>query len=238
MQKEPALQLASYYDDNLRFVNNGMGRKVIGKQDANELCMEVTVTKPEECIAIIFSFVAHDQRSDRGWIPNLGHYDSLCFMEARIIRNNEEVFISHLFNLRKYDNSDQVYFCTLRRQHPFVHALKQGDKICVYARTRKDGAITVKQGDNVYGRTRKGGAITVNQGAICVVYSVLGEIHVVANGTIEGDSNVQSQGAKEKLTSSFLVDNPEIILRQAWGQVRTTTILNNGLKIVNFPFSS
>jgi hypothetical protein len=73
------------------------------------------------------------------------------------------------------------------------------------------------------------------------VYSVLGEIHVVANGTIEGDSNVdvQSQGAKEKLTSSFLVDNPEIIQRQeAWVQVRTTTILNNGLKIVNFPVSS
>ncbi len=179
-----------------------MGRKVIGKHDANELCMEATVTKPEECIAIIFSFVAHDQGSN---CSNGGRYeDGLCFMEARIIRNNEEVFISHLFNLREDDDNDQVYFCTLRRQHPFVHALKQGDKICVYARIR-----------NWFYRPQ---VITVNQGAICVVYSMLGEIHVVANGTIEGDSNVdvQSQGAKEKLTSSFLVDNPKIILRQAW----------------------
>jgi hypothetical protein len=80
-----------------------------------------------------------------------------------------------------------------------VHALKHGDKICVYARS-----------------SFPGWAITVNQGAICVVYSVLGEIHVVANGTIE-DSNVdeQSQGTKEKLTSSLLVDNPECIPRKA-----------------------
>jgi hypothetical protein len=71
---------------------------------------------------------------------------------------------------------------------------------------------------------------------------VLGEIHVVENGTIEGDSNgdVKSQGTKEKLTSSSLVDNPESILREAWKwvPVRTTTILNNALQIVNFPFSS
>jgi hypothetical protein len=95
----------------------------------------------------------------------------------------------------------------------------------------------------VYARSRyPGWAITVNQGAICVVYSMLGEIHVVANGTIEVDSNVdvESQGTKEKLTSSLLVDNPESILRKAWKwvPVRTTTILNNGLQIVNFPFSS
>jgi hypothetical protein len=225
LQEEPTLQLVSYYDDNLRFVNNGMGRKVIGKQYANEICMEATVTKPEECIAIIFSFVAHDQGwSDYAW--NHGRYEhGWCSMEARIIRNNEEVFISHLFKLREADDNDQVYFCTLRRQHPFVHALKHGDKICVYARSRYQGW-----------------AITVNQGAICVVYSVLGEIRVVANGTIEGDSNVdvQSQGTKEKLTSSLLVDNPESILRNAWKwfMVRTTTILNNGSPIVNFPFSS
>jgi hypothetical protein len=113
LQEEPALQLVSYYDDNLRFVNNGMGRKVIGKQDANEICMEATVTKPEECIAIIFSFVAHDQGwSDYDW--NHGWYEhGWCSMEARIIRNNEEVFISHLFKLREADDKDQVYFCTL-----------------------------------------------------------------------------------------------------------------------------
>jgi hypothetical protein len=200
LQEEPALQLVSYYDDNLRFVNNGMGRKVIGKQDANEICMEATVTKPEECIAIIFSFVAHDQGwSDHDWTH--GRYEhGWCCMEARIIRNNEEVFTSHLFKLQEANKNDRVYFCTLRRRHPFVQALKHGDKICVYARSNYPEW-----------------AITVNQGAICVVYSVLGEIHVVENGTIEGDSNadVQSQGTKEKLTSSLLVDNPESILRNA-----------------------
>jgi hypothetical protein len=122
-------------------------------------------------------------------------------MEARIIRNNEEVFISNLFKLREAEDNDQVYFYTLRRQHPFVHALKHGDKICVYARSGYLGWV-----------------ITVNQGAICVLYSVLREIYVVANGTIEGDSNVdvQSQETKEKLTASLLVDNPEYILRNAF----------------------
>ncbi|CAM6061252.1 unnamed protein product [Sphagnum tenellum] len=224
-EEEPALQLVSYYDENLRFVNNGMGKEVIDEWDANEIRMEATVTKPEECIAIIFSFVAHDQ----GWSSydwNHGRYEfGWCSMEARIIRNNEEVFISHLFKLREADDNDQVYFCTLRRQHPFVHALKHGDKICVYARS-----------------SYQGWAITVNQGAICVLYSVLGEIHVVENGTIEGDSNVdvKSQGTKEKLTSSLLVNNPESILRNAleWVPVSTTTILNNGLQIVNVPSPS
>ncbi len=225
LQKEPALQLVTYYDDNLRFVNNGMGRQVIHTQDGIEICMEASVTKPEECIAIIFSFVAHDQG---GFDSQLGYFEyelSQCSMEACIIRNNEEVFSSHLFNLREADDYDQVYICTLRRQHPFVQALKHGDKICVYARSSGPPC-----------------AITVNQGAICVVYSVFGEIHVVANGTIEGDSNgdVQSEGTKEKLTSALLVDNPNSILRQAWKwvPVRTITILNNSLQIVNFAFYS
>jgi hypothetical protein len=34
LQEKPTLQLVSYYDDKLRFVNNGMGTKVIGKQHA------------------------------------------------------------------------------------------------------------------------------------------------------------------------------------------------------------
>jgi hypothetical protein len=225
LQEEPALQLVSYYDNKLRFVNNGMGREVISKQDANEICMEATVTKPEKCIAIIFSFVAHDQGwSDYYW--NHGLYEhGFCSMEARIIRNNEEVFNSPLFKLQEANHDDQVYFCTLRRQHPFVHALKHGDKICVYAKSMYQGW-----------------AITVNQGAICVVYSVLGEIHVVANGTIEGDSNVdvQSRGTKEKLISSLLIDSPDSFRRKPWKwvPVRTTKILNNGLQIVNFSFSS
>ncbi|CAK9210705.1 unnamed protein product [Sphagnum troendelagicum] len=68
----------------------------------------------------------------------------------------------------------------------------------------------------------RGWAITVNQGGICVVYLVLGEIHVVENGTIEGDFNVdvQSQGTKEELSSSLLVDNPESILRNALERVQ------------------
>ncbi len=55
-----------------------------------------------------------------------------------------------------------------------------------------------------------------------MVYLVLGEIHVVANGTSEGDSNVdvQSQGTKENLISSLLVDNP---IRKAWKWVPMST---------------
>ncbi|CAK9190779.1 unnamed protein product [Sphagnum troendelagicum] len=130
LKKEPATQVVSYYEDTIAFAHNGMAQKVTSKQWANELCMETILTNPEECIAVIFSFVAHDQ----GWSDypyDQGRYNGWCSMEARIVRNNEDVYISSLFRLRHADRRDQMYFCTLRRLHPFVHALQHGDKIRV-----------------------------------------------------------------------------------------------------------
>ncbi|CAM6070661.1 unnamed protein product [Sphagnum tenellum] len=107
LKKEPATQVVSYYEDTIAFAHNGMAQKVTSKQWANELCMETILTNPEECIAVIFSFVAHDQ----GWSDypyDQGRYNGWCSMEARIVRNNEDVYISSLFRLRHADRRDQI----------------------------------------------------------------------------------------------------------------------------------
>jgi len=195
--------VVSYYEDTLAFARNGMAQKVTSKVWANELCMETIVTNPEECIAVIFSFVAHDQ----GWSDyhyDHGHYNSWCSMEARIVQNNEDVYISSLFRLRHADWRDQMYLCTLRRLHPFVHALQHGDKIRVYARS-----------------SYPGWAITVEQGAVCAVHATKGEldhekVHVVMNGGSEthpSDKSVNESlddEVKVKLATLQLADNPKL----------------------------
>jgi hypothetical protein len=195
--------VVSYYEDTLAFARNGMAQKVTSKVWANELCTETIVTNPEECIAVIFSFVAHDQ----GWSDyphDHGRYHGWCSMEARIVRNNEDVYISSLFRLRHADWRDQMYLCTLRRRHPFVHALQHGDKIRVYARS-----------------SYPGWAITVEQGAVCVVHATKGEldhekVHVVMNGGSEthpSDKCVNESlddEVKVQLVTLQLADNPKL----------------------------
>jgi hypothetical protein len=197
LQKQPAEQVVSYYDSTLGFVNNGMAVKVKSK-NGHELCMETTVTEHKECIAVIFSFVAHDQ----GW----SHYayqhcqsNIRSSMEARIIRNNEEIQTCELFRLWHANKKDQVYLCTLRKLHPFVNALQHGDKIRVYAQS-----------------SYQGWTITVKEGAVSVLHAAPeeldhDEICVVVNGGNEASSsigaNLSSKEVKEKLTRLQLVDN-------------------------------
>ncbi|CAK9274360.1 unnamed protein product, partial [Sphagnum jensenii] len=150
------------------------------------------VTEHKECIAVIFSFVAHDQ----GWSESArehGRYNSESSMEAHIIRDNEEIQTCELFRLRHADKKDQVYLCTLRKLHPFVNALQHGDKIRVYAQSRYQGWT-----------------ITVKEGAVCVLYATPedhDEICAVVNGGNEASSNLSSKEVKAKLTRLQLVDN-------------------------------
>ncbi|KAG0628664.1 hypothetical protein M758_1G044000 [Ceratodon purpureus] len=145
----PVLQLVSYYDNVIGFVENSMTRKISAKEDANELCMETGI-KSSDVAAVVLTVVAHDQ----GWsdFTHLhGRYNSNCDLEARIVRSEEgsdvEVFASRLFALRHADHKDQVYICTLRRSHPLIQRLKQGDKLCVYALSRyQKWGVTVMQG--------------------------------------------------------------------------------------------
>jgi hypothetical protein len=53
--------VVSYYENTLAFARIGMAQKVTSKVWANELCMETILTNLEECIAVTFSFIAHDQ---------------------------------------------------------------------------------------------------------------------------------------------------------------------------------
>jgi len=197
LQKQPAEQVVSYYDSTLGFANNGMAVKVKSR-NGHELCMETTVTEHEECVAVIFSFVAHDQGCS-DYAHEHGRYNSRSSMEARIIRNNEEIQICELFRLRHADKKDQVYLCTLRKLHPFVNALRHGDKIRVYAQS-----------------SYQGWTITVKEGAVCVLHVAPGELDhdeicVVVNGGNEASSsvgaNLSSKEVKAKLTTLQLVDN-------------------------------
>jgi Leucine-rich repeat (LRR) protein len=145
----PVLQLVSYYDQAMGFVENLMTKKISSMEHANELCLETGI-KGSDVAAVVITVVAHDQ----GWsdFTHLhGRYRAECDLEARIVRSEEgldvEVVASRLYALRHADHKDQVYICTLRRSHPLIQRLKQGDKLCVYALSRyQKWGITVMQG--------------------------------------------------------------------------------------------
>ena len=151
----PSSQVVSYYDHAIGFVDNTMTRKICSVQDANELCVEKRISTKESSIeAVVITVVAHDQ----GWsdFRHLhGQYNGNCNIEAGILRSNGDVpvFSSQLFTLRHADYRDQVYICTLRKAHPLIERLRDGDRICVFARSR-------------YQEWR----ISVMKGSICVAY--------------------------------------------------------------------
>lgn len=152
----PSSQVVSYYDHAIGFMDNTMKRKICSVQDANELCVETRISscKESNVEAVVITVVAHDQ----GWsdLSHLyGQYNGNCSIEARIVRSNGDVpvFSSQLLALRHADCRDQVYICTLRKSHPLVERLQDGDRICVFARSR-------------YQEWR----ITVMKGSICVAY--------------------------------------------------------------------
>lgn len=186
-QKEPALQLISYYDNAIVYLSNGMERNLPPRGWSYELCMDTTISSEVECVAIIFCFVAHDQ----GWASyprdDHGQYSSECFLEVRVRRDSMVVNHSRLFNLRCADNRDQVYLCTLRRMHSLVRSLKLGDKICVYARS-----------------SYPGWAITVQQGAICVVHGENEQQVIAINSELL--SRNQSKELAAKLGELLLQD--------------------------------
>lgn len=151
----PSSQVVSYYDHAIGFIDNTMTKKICSAQHANELCVETRISSKESSIeAVVITVVAHDQ----GWsdFKHLhGQYNGNCHIEAGILRSNGDapVFSSQLFALRHADYRDQVYICTLRKSHPLVERLRDGDRICVFARSR-------------YLEWR----ITVMKGSICVAY--------------------------------------------------------------------
>ena len=151
----PSSQVVSYYDHAIGFVDNTMTRKICSVQDANELCVETRISSKESSVeAVVITVVAHDQ----GWsdFSHLhGLYNGNCNIEAGIVRSNGDVpvFTSQLLALRHADYRDQVYICTLRKSHPLVERLQDGDRICVFARSW-------------YQEWR----ITVMKGSICVAY--------------------------------------------------------------------
>jgi hypothetical protein len=220
LQTTPPLQVVSYYDDKLKFVNNGnMAPKVIidGRFD---LCMEEEITR-ENCVAMIFTFVInyHCNHSDLVFIKDQS------FLEARIVRANKEIYKSLLFFLHNFNEYDVTYSCTLRREHQFFQYVKHGDIIQVYAYVNYTN-LTLK----------------LKQGAMCVVYQTIEDND--GGMEIENNMGVSSEELKTSFGELVLVDNPHIFnnlttldiksFRTTTLEVRTITQLNVSLDIIIF----
>ncbi len=194
-QKEPTLQVVSYYDNVLPqpFPNSIRQKFVIEQQSEDKLCLNATILNKEECVAIIFCFCAHELERRSPLPLHWGSYnEDLCFMEARIWKNGVEVNTCHLFTLRHDDPVDQIYLCTLRKDHQFVKSLQFGDQVHVYAQ---------------FGEA-KWASIVVEEVAIIMVHGEDGHLTIVVNSTVL--DNTMSKDLQRRLSKLTLKNNPTI----------------------------
>jgi hypothetical protein len=113
-------------------------------------------------------------------------------MEARIWKNGVEVNTCHLFTLRHDDPIDQIYLCTLRKDHQFVKSLQFGDQVHFYAQFGK----------------AKWASIMVEEVAIIMVHGEDGHPTIVVNSTVL--DNTMSQDLQTRLSKLTLKNNPTI----------------------------
>ncbi|KAH8960393.1 hypothetical protein BDL97_06G130100 [Sphagnum fallax] len=159
--REPMIQVINFYGNALpKPFGNVLFPTIFRPQSSNTLCMKVTISIEKECVAIVLGFCAHEVMTQPS--PHIFHYgvynNSYCSMEARILRDGQEVYTCDLFAFRHNDPKDQIYLCTLRKHHQFVKSLQFGDQIGVFAQfgndiqwaqiVIKEGAIIMVHGDN------------------------------------------------------------------------------------------
>jgi len=188
LQREPALQVISYYDNVFPQLFLQCTQDVFQQQSINKFCLNATILSEKECVAIIFYFYAYDMDQHSTHASNLNLYHkNICPIEARIQRNGKVVYKCHLFALRHDDPMDNVYFCTLRRHHKFVRFLQFDDEVGVYA-----------QFSDV-----KWARIVVEKGAIIMVHGEDGDETIVVN------SEVLNTSKSKDLRMEFLKLNLE-----------------------------
>jgi hypothetical protein len=188
LQTEPAVQLLSYYDDALGFLENGMVEKVVDRHWSYELIVEATIASKAECVALIICCVGHDQ-GFTSYTEEHGQYNGHCYINVQVKRESTVVADTELITLRHADKNNQVYLCTLRRKHFLVKSLQFGDKICMYARSRWSGW-----------------AITVQEGALCVIHEGDEEHWDIAMNS-KLLSRVQSKELAAKLGDLVMADH-------------------------------
>ena len=193
---EPSRQIISYYDNSFLVASMGLTQRPIHVECDTQRCTDVIITNEEECLAIIFFIVAHDQ----GWskhIDSHGCYDSRCSIEAQLIRDNVQIEKYELFKLRHADSVDQVYICTLRKGNSLVCNSKCGDKICLYATSKY-----------------LGWTVTVKEVAVCAVHTSkweVGEVQmtVKGGGHVGSTSNTMPQEMVKMFSRLVLGDKTE-----------------------------
>ncbi len=109
-------------------------------------------------------------------------------MEARILRDGQEVYSCDLFAFRHNDPKDQIYLCTLRKHHQFVKSLQFGDQIGVFAQ---------------FGNDIRWAEIVIKKGAIIMVHGDDDDQIIVVN------SEVLSTRKSRDLRAEFLKLNLE-----------------------------
>jgi hypothetical protein len=126
-------------------------------------------------------------------------YENAClswegsyFQEVHIFWTKKVIYRTTLFCTTIDHPYERTYLCTLQRGHQFVQYLKHEDIILAYAYVNKEDDFNLKR-------------VT-----ICVVYTVVRDIHVGVHGGHEIHNNVKvmSKEVKEKLSKLVLVDNP------------------------------
>eukprot|EP01018_Ginkgo_biloba_P029562 Gb_20740 [translate_table: standard] len=137
IREVPSLQELNIYGSSVPlWFRHQMHGQLDGKEHARDLCLDVPIrVKPNVKIeAVIFCFVSHDQGwSDYEW--DHGRYNSNTWMEATIIRGEEEVHNTRILRNRHADRRDQLHLSVYREGHPFVMNLQNGDRIRVWARS-------------------------------------------------------------------------------------------------------
>lgn len=185
LQRKPALQLISYYDDSIGYFPNGMARTFVNREWTFEVLISATIATKAECIALLVCVIAHDQ----GWASDqVDCANSHTGIEVQIMRQGKVVTETGLLTLRHADGRNQVYLWTLRREHPVVQSLQDGDKVCVCARSLYPGW-----------------KITVLEGAICTIHEE--EDHLILAVNSELLSRSHSQDLATKLGQLVLADN-------------------------------
>lgn len=162
LQKEPALQVISYYGNVMGFLVDNTVRKTLQIElGSKALVMDSTILSKRKCIGVIICIVMRTQ----GKRENFG-----CDLEARVTRDNVEIiYASNLCQVEYLDHENRVYLITLRRQHPLVQSLKFGDKICVF--TQNTMIYPIWQG-------------IVEEGAICVIHGENDEQFISINSKL------------------------------------------------------
>jgi hypothetical protein len=175
LQREPALQVISYFGDTVPVLPNGLANHlVVPRNEKWTLVLTASIRSKAECVALVWCAATNFQENGSGlWFD----------MKVEVWRAGRLVLESSEGSLvRGSSDSSQVYLGTMRREHLAVQSLQLGDQICFLMRLSGEDSCTVVAG------------------AVCVVYS---EDENAKNLALMVNSEALSQSNSQNLALQF-----------------------------------